>query len=180
VNERDGDDGGRPAPSGRRRFLRSALIACAAPGLLAGLSRSERPPNPSPVDSNMNQRKRIDTPSAPAAIGPYSQAVVAGGLAYCSGQIALDPKTGNLVAGDVGAQTERVLENLKAVLAAAGTDFSRAVKCTVYLKNIDDFAAMNAVYGRYFTGAEPPARATVEVARLPKGALVEIDCTALA
>ncbi len=128
----------------------------------------------------MNQRKRIATSSAPAAIGPYSQAIVAAGLVHCSGQIALDPQSGNLIAGDVSAQTERVLENLKAVLAAAGSDFSRVVKCTVYMKSIDDFAAMNAVYGRYFTGSEPPARATVEVARLPKGALVEIDCMALA
>jgi len=127
----------------------------------------------------MNERTKIATANAPAAIGPYSQAIVAAGLAHCSGQIALDPKTGNLVAGDVSAQTERVLENLKAVLAAAGTDLSRALKCTVYLKSIDDFGAMNAVYGRYFTGSEPPARATVEVARLPKGALVEIDCLAL-
>jgi 2-iminobutanoate/2-iminopropanoate deaminase len=84
-----------------------------------------------------------------------------------------------LVGGDVAAQTERVLENLKAVLAAAQSDFARVVKCTVYLKSMDDFGAMNAVYGRYFSGSEPPARATVEVARLPKGALVEIDCLAL-
>lgn len=128
----------------------------------------------------MTERRKISTTSAPAAIGPYCQAIVAGGLVHCSGQIALDPKTGNLVAGDVTAQTERVLENLKAVLASAGSDFTRAVKCNVYLKSIGDFAAMNAVYGRYFTGDVPPARATVEVARLPKDALVEIDCMALA
>ncbi len=123
--------------------------------------------------------KRIVTSSAPAAIGPYSQAVSVGGLVYCSGQIALDPKTGALIAGDVKQQTERVLENLKGVLAAAGSDFSRVVKCTVYLKSIGDFTAMNEVYARYFPSEKPPARATVGVSELPKGALVEIDCTAL-
>lgn len=130
----------------------------------------------------MTEIKRIVTTSAPAAIGPYSQAVSAGGLVYCSGQIALDPKTGAFLAGDVKQQTERVLENLKGVLAAAGSDFSRVVKCTVYLKSIGDFTAMNEVYARYFPSApgdRPPARATVGVSELPKGALVEIDCTAL-
>jgi 2-iminobutanoate/2-iminopropanoate deaminase len=128
----------------------------------------------------MSPRTKISTPAAPAAIGPYSQAVVAGGFVHCSGQIALDPRTGALVAGDVTAQAERVLENLRGVLAAAGSDFTKVVKCTVYLKSMADFAAVNAVYGRHFTGDAPPARATVEVARLPKDALVEIDCTALA
>lgn len=131
----------------------------------------------------MNERKRIATTSdrpAPAAIGPYSQAIQAGGLVHCSGQIAIDPSTGNLVEGDVGAQTEQVLRNLAAVLAAAKSDLSRAVKCTVYLKSMGDFAAMNAVYARHFPGDAPPARATVAVADLPRGALVEIDCTALA
>lgn len=127
----------------------------------------------------MQNRERVATPQAPTAIGPYSQAIVAAGLVYCSGQIALDPTTGNLVTGDVAAQTERVMENLKAVLLAAGSQLSQAVKCTVYLKSMSDFAAMNAVYGRYFPEKTPPARATVEVARLPKDALVEIDCTAL-
>jgi 2-iminobutanoate/2-iminopropanoate deaminase len=127
----------------------------------------------------MTQRKKIATPDAPAAIGPYSQAIVAGGLVHCSGQIALDPKTKELVPGDVAAQTRRVLANLAAVLAAAGSDFTKVVKCNVYLKNMDDFAAVNAVYGESFTGDAPPARATVEVARLPKNALVEIDCVAL-
>jgi 2-iminobutanoate/2-iminopropanoate deaminase len=131
----------------------------------------------------MPDRKRVATPPerpAPAAIGPYSQAIVAGGFVHCSGQIALDPSTGNLVAGDVSAQTERVLQNLAAVLAAAGSDLARAVKCTVYLRTMGDFAAMNAVYARHFPGDAPPARATVAVADLPRGALVEIDCTALA
>jgi 2-iminobutanoate/2-iminopropanoate deaminase len=128
----------------------------------------------------MSARRRIDTPGAPAAIGPYSQAIVAGGLVHCSGQIALDPATGTLVEGDVSAQAERVLTNLAAVLAAAGSDLSRAVKCTVYLRSMSDFAAVNAVYARHFPGDAPPARATVAVLDLPKGALVEIDCTALA
>ena len=130
----------------------------------------------------MTERRRIATPStrpAPAAIGPYSQAVAAGGLVHCSGQIAIDPATGELIAGDVAAQTDRVLQNLAAVLHAAGTDLSRAVKCTVYLKQMGDFAAMNAAYARHFPGDLPPARATVGIADLPRGALVEIDCLAL-
>ena len=128
----------------------------------------------------MPERNRVTTSSAPAAIGPYSQAIVAGGFVHCSGQIALDPATGGLVPGDVSAQAERVLANLAAVLAAAGSSPARAVKCTVYLRSMSDFAAVNAVYARHFPGDTPPARATVAVADLPKGALVEIDCTALA
>lgn len=128
----------------------------------------------------MTQRTKIATPDAPQAIGPYSQAIVAGGLVHCSGQIAFDPKSMAIVTGDVSAQTERVLQNLTAVLKAAGTDLSRVVKCTVFLKSMNDFAAMNAVYGKHFTGDTPPARSTVEVARLPKDVLVEIDCVALA
>jgi len=136
----------------------------------------------------MPERKRVATPPekpAPAAIGPYSQAIVAGGFVHCSGQIALDPSPrdpskGELLGSDVSAQTERVLQNLAAVLAAAGSDLSRAVKCRVYLKSMSDFAAMNAVYAKHFPGDAPPARATVAVADLPRGALVEIDCTALA
>jgi 2-iminobutanoate/2-iminopropanoate deaminase len=128
----------------------------------------------------MTQRKKIATPAAPQAIGPYSQAIVAAGLVHCSGQIAFDPATMTLVPGDVSAQTERVLKNLAAVLEAAGSDFTRVVKCTVYLKSMNDFTAMNTVYGKHFSGDTPPARSTVEVARLPKDALVEIDCVALA
>jgi 2-iminobutanoate/2-iminopropanoate deaminase len=120
----------------------------------------------------------IATTAAPAAIGPYSQAIKAGGFLFTAGQIPLDPATGKLVAGDVTAQTERVMENLRAVLAAAGTDFARVVKTTCFLANLDDFAAFNAVYGRYFT-AEPPARSTVQAARLPAGAQVEVECVAL-
>lgn len=128
----------------------------------------------------MTQRTKIATPDAPQAIGPYSQAIVAGGLVHCSGQIAFDPKSMTIVEGDVSVQTERVLQNLAAVLEAAGTDLGRVVKCTVFLKSMNDFAAMNAVYGKHFTGDTPPARSTVEVARLPKDVLVEIDCIALA
>lgn len=128
----------------------------------------------------MTARKKIATQDAPQAIGPYSQAIVAGGLVHCSGQIAFDPKTMSIVPGDVAVQTERVLQNLTAVLKSAGTDLSKVVKCTVFLKSMDDFAAMNAVYGKHFTGEAPPARSTVEVARLPKDVLVEIDCIALA
>ncbi|MCC6737546.1 MAG: RidA family protein [Planctomycetia bacterium] len=124
-------------------------------------------------------RKTVSTTGAPAAIGPYSQAVVADGWVFCSGQIPLDPATGQMVAGDVGAQTRRVLENLKAVLAAAGSGLDRVVKTTVYLKDMNDFAAMNAVYGEFFP-KDPPARATVQAARLPKDAAVEIDVVARA
>ncbi len=128
----------------------------------------------------MSDRRIVKTRRAPGAIGPYSQAVIAGGFVHCSGQIAIDPETGELVGGDVAAQTERVLENLAAVLEEAGTSLSRAVKCTVYLADLGDFAAMNEVYARYFPGESPPARACVEVSRLPKDVAVEIDCLALA
>jgi 2-iminobutanoate/2-iminopropanoate deaminase len=124
-------------------------------------------------------RDVIATDHAPKAIGPYSQAVRAGGLVFTSGQVALDPATQQVVAGDVAAQTDRVLKNLSAVLQASGSGLEKALRCTVFLKNMGDFAAMNEVYGRYFTAA-PPARSTVEVARLPKDVLVEIDVIALA
>ena len=125
-------------------------------------------------------KKTVMTPDAPHAIGPYSQAAVAGGLVFCSGQIAIDPATGEMVgASDVRAQTQRVMDNLKAVLAAAGASFASVVRTTIYLTELADFGAVNEVYGSYFSG-DPPARATVEVAGLPKGALVEIDAIALA
>lgn len=127
----------------------------------------------------MTTRRIVSTPGAPAAIGPYSQAVVGGGLVHCSGQIPIDPATGRLIEGDVTAQTERVLANLKAVLEAAGSSFARVLKCQVFLKDLGDFEAVNAVYARAFEGLEPPARACVEVARLPKDVDVEIDCVAL-
>ena len=124
-------------------------------------------------------REAIATNDGPKAIGPYSQAIKAGGFVFLSGQIALDPATQQLISGDVAAQTERVLQNLAGILKSAGSLLEQAVKTTVFLKNMSDFAAMNEVYGRYFTEA-PPARSTVEVARLPKDVLVEIDVIALA
>jgi 2-iminobutanoate/2-iminopropanoate deaminase len=124
-------------------------------------------------------REVIATNDGPKAIGPYSQAIKANGLVFLSGQIALDPATQQLISGDVAAQTERVLQNLAGILTAAGSSLQQVVKTTVFLKNMSDFAAMNDVYGRYFTEA-PPARSTVEVARLPKDVLVEIDVIALA
>ena len=120
----------------------------------------------------------ISTASAPAAIGPYSQAIVSNGFAFLSGQIPLDPATGQLIEGGIEEQTLRVLDNLKAVLEASGSSLEGVVKTTVYLKDMAEFAAMNAVYARYFT-ENPPARATVEAARLPKDVRVEIDCIAV-
>ncbi len=120
----------------------------------------------------------VATGSAPKAIGPYSQAVKANGFVFASGQVALDPQTQQLVQGDVATQTERTLENLKAVVEAAGTSLARAVKTTVYLADMADFAKMNVVYARFFPGT-PPARATVQVSRLPRDARVEIDLIAL-
>jgi 2-iminobutanoate/2-iminopropanoate deaminase len=124
-------------------------------------------------------RQTISTDHGPKAIGPYSQAIKANGLVFLSGQIPLDPATQQLVAGDVGVQTERVLQNITGILRAAGSSIAQVLKTTVFLKSMNDFAAMNEVYGRHFT-AEPPARSTVEVARLPKDVLVEIDVVALA
>jgi 2-iminobutanoate/2-iminopropanoate deaminase len=124
-------------------------------------------------------RQIISTNDGPKAIGPYSQAIKANGLVFVSGQISLDPGTQQLIGGDVAAQTERVLQNITGILRAAGSSLAQVVKTTVFLKNMDDFAAMNEVYGRYFQ-ADPPARSTVEVSRLPKDVLVEIDVVALA
>jgi len=120
----------------------------------------------------------IATPDAPAAVGPYSQAVTAGGFLYTAGQIPLDPATGELISGDITAQTTRALENLRALLHAAGADFGSVVKTTVFLTDLAHFAAMNAVYARYFE-APFPARSTIEVSALPKGAAVEIEAVAL-
>jgi 2-iminobutanoate/2-iminopropanoate deaminase len=124
-------------------------------------------------------REVIATEQAPKAIGPYSQAIRAQGLIFTSGQIAIDPATAQIVAGDVSAQTDRVLKNLAAILQASGSGLEKVLRCTVFLKNMGDFAAMNEVYGRYFKQA-PPTRSTVEVARLPKDVLIEIDVIALA
>lgn len=122
--------------------------------------------------------RTIATDGAPKAIGPYSQAVAAGDLVFCAGQVALDPASGESVTGDVRAQTGRVLDNLAAVLAAAGSDLRHVVKTTVYLTDFNDFAAMNEVYAKRF-GDHRPARATVGVSALPKGLRVEIECVAI-
>jgi len=123
-------------------------------------------------------REVVSTKDAPQAIGPYSQAIKANGFIFTSGQIAIDPSTQQVVTGDVAAQTERVLRNLSEILEAAGSGLGKVLRSTVFLKDMNDFAAMNQVYGKYFTSA-PPARSTVEVARLPREVLVEIDVIAL-
>lgn len=120
----------------------------------------------------------VSTDAAPAALGPYSQAIVANGMVYCSGQIAIDPVTNELVSGGVEAQTDRVLENLKIVLEAAGSSLERVVKASVFVKDLEDFGVVNEVYGSYFPG-DAPARECVEVARLPKDVLVEISVMAM-
>jgi len=122
--------------------------------------------------------KAVSTEKAPKAIGPYSQAIVAGDLVFTSGQVPLDPQTQQMVQGDVRAQTERVMENLGAVLESAGASFAQVVKATIFLADLNDFATVNEVYGKRFQGA-PPARSTVQVAGLPKGARVEIDLVAV-
>jgi 2-iminobutanoate/2-iminopropanoate deaminase len=152
------------------------LLACLpAPAGTAGQTRARtrgsargRPP----------ARRVVKTERAPRAIGPYSQAVVANGFVFCSGQIGFDPATGAMVAGGTAEQTEQVLKNLAAVLEAAGSDLSHVTKTTVFLADMDDFAAMNEVYQRHFK-TDFPARSTVQVARLPRGALVEIEAVAL-
>ena len=125
----------------------------------------------------MMARQIVQTDKAPKAIGPYSQAVVSGDLVFTSGQIALDPVTQQLVTGDVRVQTERVMENLAAVLAAAGSSFNKVVKATIFVVDLNDFAIVNEIYGKRFPQG-PPARSTVQVAALPKGASVEIELIA--
>jgi len=127
----------------------------------------------------MSKKQRISTDRGPAAIGPYSQAIAAGGFIFVSGQIPLDPATGTFVQGDAGVQTERVMKNVAAILDAAGSSVDQVVKATIFLKDLKDFEAVNRAYGKAFPG-DPPARSTVEVAGLPKGALVEIEVVALA
>ncbi len=124
-------------------------------------------------------KKIISTTDAPGALGPYSQAVRAGSTIYCAGQIPLDPKTGKIVSGDISAQTRRVLDNITAVLSAEGLTFEHIVKTTVFLADLADFETMNKAYASYFKQA-PPARSTVQVAGLPKGARIEIDAIAVA
>lgn len=124
------------------------------------------------------QKQIISTEQAPKAIGPYSQGVKAGGFLFLSGAIALDPQSGEIVKGGVEAETEQVMKNIASLLAAADVGFGDVVKCVIYLANMADFAAVNTIYGRFFT-EEPPARVTVEVKGLPRGALVEIEVTAL-
>jgi 2-iminobutanoate/2-iminopropanoate deaminase len=130
---------------------------------------------------NLLEKSAVSTENAPAAIGPYSQAIEIGEMIYTSGQVGLDPKTGQMVEGGIREQTVRVLENLKAVLTAVRSDLQKVVKTTVYLKSMSDFAAMNEIYAIYLAkdGWVAPARSTVEVARLPKDALVEIEVIAL-
>jgi len=123
------------------------------------------------------KHEHVHSPHAPQPIGPYSQAVQCGAELYCSGQIPLDPRTGELVDGDVSAQTERAIENIGAVLCAAGYEFADVIKTTIFLVDMNDFAAVNAVYEKYF-GMSKPARSTVAVAALPRGARIEIDCIA--
>ena len=147
----------------RKQMMRKALLT-AAVFLLA-------------VSAWAQQKQVVTTPDAPKAIGPYSQAIKAGGLVFTAGQIPLDPSTGQIVGVDAAAQADRVLKNLQAVLQAAGTDLEHVVKTTVFPKNISDFATVNEVYGRYFRDS-PPARSTVQVANLPREALVEIEAIA--
>jgi 2-iminobutanoate/2-iminopropanoate deaminase len=152
--------------------LAAAAAALASCGAVGGHSPHDSRTEP------MTETKTVTTADAPKAIGPYSQAVVRGGLVFCSGQIALDPASGALVGADAAAQADRALKNLMAVLAAAGSGPEHALRCTLYLVRMEDFAAVNEVYARYFPAASPPARSTVAVAVLPKGAWVEIDCIA--
>ena len=126
----------------------------------------------------MSQIKRVETANAPAAIGPYSQGIIANGFVYTAGQIPLDPATGELVQGDIATQTKRVMESLKAILEQAGASLQTVVKTTVFLKSMDDFAAMNTVYAEYF-GDHKPARSTVQAAKLPRDVNVEIEAVAL-
>jgi 2-iminobutanoate/2-iminopropanoate deaminase len=123
-------------------------------------------------------KKRIQTEHAPAAIGPYSQGIVINNMLYTAGQVAIDPKEGKLIEGGIEEQTRQVLENVKAVLEAAGTSLDNVVKTTVFLTYMGNFAAMNGIYSKYFSADPPPARTTIQVAGLPLGAMIEIECVA--
>lgn len=126
----------------------------------------------------MTTRSIVQTGNAPKAIGPYSQAIIVNGMVFCAGQTPIDPATGNLVEGGIEAQTHQALKNIGAVLRAAGSDYANVVKTTVFLKDMNDFAVMNSIYATYFAES-PPARSTVEVARLPKDCLFEVECIAV-
>lgn len=128
--------------------------------------------------STSTSRSTVTTPLAPAAIGPYSQGILVGDRLYVSGQIAIDPETGSMIEGNVEQETERVLDNVEAVLKAASMTFENVVRCEVYMADMDDYAQINEVYGRYFN-EQPPARQALEVAELPRGARVEISCIAV-
>lgn len=125
------------------------------------------------------EKKSVFSSKAPAPIGPYSQAVAAGGLLWCSGAIPLDPETGHVVGESAAEQTEQVMKNLEAVLTAGGSSFAQAVRCGIYLSDLTDFSAVNEVYGRHFPEGQAPARSTIEVGRLPRDVKVEIDCVAV-
>jgi 2-iminobutanoate/2-iminopropanoate deaminase len=173
-----GAGAGRPYPlwaRGNQGNRNPRLTSTAA--ICVNHSRHSSPKNAARTGGTM--REVIATEQAPQAIGPYSQAIRAQGLIFTSGQIAIDPATAQIIASNVSAQTDRVLKNLSAILQASGSSLEKVLRCTVFLKNMGDFAAMNEVYGRYFQ-QEPPARSTVEVARLPKDVLIEIDVIALA
>jgi 2-iminobutanoate/2-iminopropanoate deaminase len=151
----------------RRKFLAAAgLAVAAAPQAFAGVSR------------RMVMKKQVQTDKAPKAIGPYSQGIIANGFVFCSGQIPIDPATSELNMGTIEDQTRQVLKNVSAVLEAAGSSMDEAVKCTVFLQDMNDFAKMNAVYAEFFK-APNPARAAVQVARLPRDVKVEIEAIAL-
>lgn len=130
-------------------------------------------------EETSKMKKIISTTKAPKAIGPYNQAVVYGDMVFCSGVIAIDPETNEFIGGDISAQTRCVFENIKGLLDAADSGLDRVVKCNVYLKDINDFSTMNEIYSKYFEGCDYPARSAMEVANLPKGALIEIEVIAV-
>lgn len=150
----------------RNALLTLSCLALAGPNLFSCKRRSKQ------------MKKEIKTDKAPKAIGPYSQAIMANGLIFASGQIAINPSTGELITGTIEEETRLVLNNLKSVLEAAGSSFDKVIKCTVFLQNMDDFSSMNAVYGEFFKPPYP-ARAAVQVARLPKDVKVEIEAIAI-
>ena len=161
----------------KRILLLSCLLACAA-SPADGQNKNTREKPGARRRPAAAARRAVRTDRAPRAIGPYSQAIVAGELVFCAGQIGADPATGELVAGGVREQAEQALRNLTAVLEAAGSDPDHVVKTTVFLADMNDFAAMNEVYARHFK-TDPPARSTVQAARLPRGALIEIEAIAV-